>query len=85
MEEIKQTRMTVKLAKCSFAQASVEYLGHKIGGGKAVPAGAKVKVILQKDRPASQRKVRHFLGIKSGLLPTLQTWQHHCTPSYPKS
>lgn len=43
LECIRQVGLTIKLEKCSFGQAKVQYLGHTIGGGQVAPVQAKVK------------------------------------------
>ncbi|GFT15237.1 transposon Ty3-I Gag-Pol polyprotein [Trichonephila clavipes] len=46
LERIRDARLTIKLAKCKFAQDSVKYLGHVVGLGKRSPAQLKVQTIL---------------------------------------
>lgn len=37
--------LTVNLAKCEFAKATVSYLGHVAGNGRVCPVHAKVQTI----------------------------------------
>ncbi|GFX98966.1 hypothetical protein TNCV_4301411 [Trichonephila clavipes] len=43
LERIRDARLTIKPAKCKFAQDSVKYLGHVVGLGKRSPAQLKFK------------------------------------------
>ncbi|XP_063802613.1 uncharacterized protein LOC134979934 [Pseudophryne corroboree] len=43
--------------------AEVQYLGHRVGGGKIRPEPAKVEAILNWPRPSNQKQVRAFLGL----------------------
>ena len=52
-----------KKAKCVFASAEVEYLGHVVGLGKVAPRSAKVDAILKYNRPTDKKQLRSFLGI----------------------
>ena len=53
-DRIKQANLTVKKAKCVFASAAVEYLGHVVGLGKVAPRSAKVDAILKHNRPSDK-------------------------------
>ncbi|GFY42744.1 retrovirus-related Pol polyprotein from transposon 297 [Trichonephila inaurata madagascariensis] len=63
LERIQNARLTIKPAKCKFAQDSVKYLGHVVGLGKRSPAQLKVQTILDFPVPRTKTQVRAFLGI----------------------
>ncbi|GFX43409.1 retrovirus-related Pol polyprotein from transposon 297 [Trichonephila clavipes] len=63
LERIRDTRLTIKPAKCKFAQDSVKYLGHVVGLGKRSPAQLKVQTILDFPVPRTKTQVRAFLRI----------------------
>lgn len=42
---LRESGLTLKAAKCQFAQGKVQYLGHEIGNGQMRPVEAKVKCI----------------------------------------
>ncbi|GFV23956.1 retrovirus-related Pol polyprotein from transposon 297 [Trichonephila clavipes] len=63
LERIRDARLTIKPAKCKFAQDSVKYLGHVVGLGKRSPAHLKVQRILDFPVPRTKTQVRAFLGI----------------------
>ncbi|XP_076843961.1 uncharacterized protein LOC143488888 [Brachyhypopomus gauderio] len=55
--------LTVNLAKCDFARATVTYLGLQVGHGHVCPLAQKVKAILDFPRPTTRRELRRFLGM----------------------
>ncbi|GFW65675.1 hypothetical protein TNCV_891651 [Trichonephila clavipes] len=59
LERIRDARLTIKPAKCKFAQDSVKYLGHVVGLGKRSPAQLKVQTIL--DFPVPRTKTQWTL------------------------
>ncbi|XP_024047948.1 uncharacterized protein LOC112101512 [Citrus clementina] len=56
-------KITIRTKKCSFAQQEVEFLGHKIAGGKIMMENAKVKAILNWEPPSKVPELRSFLGL----------------------
>ena len=62
-EAVRDAGLVINLAKCDFARATVEYLGHKVGCGKVAPKDANVQTILQFPIPTCRRDVRRFLGV----------------------
>jgi hypothetical protein len=56
-------KLFLKPSKCSFAQHSLEYLGHIISKDGVSTDPAKTKAMLQWPRPASITEVRGFLGL----------------------
>ncbi|GFW81091.1 retrovirus-related Pol polyprotein from transposon 17.6 [Trichonephila clavipes] len=63
LERIRDARLTIKPAKCKFAQDSVKYFGHVVELGKRSPAQLKVQTILDFPVPRTKTQVRAFLGI----------------------
>ena len=62
MARLEEAGLTVKVAKCQFAQGEVDYLGHRVGKGQLRPLQAKVEAILEWPVPSTQKHVRAFLG-----------------------
>ncbi|XP_077946752.1 uncharacterized protein LOC144388777 [Gasterosteus aculeatus] len=60
-------RLTVNLAKCEFAQATVAYLGKIVGQGQVKPVHAKVVAIDKFPVPANKTELRRFLGMPYNL------------------
>ena len=55
--------LTVNLAKCEFAQATVVYLGRVVGQGKVRPIRAKVLAIDKFPPPVTKKELMRFLGM----------------------
>lgn len=55
--------LTVNLAKCEFAQATVVYLGKVVGQGNVRPVRAKVLAIDKFPRHATKKELMRFLGM----------------------
>ncbi len=55
--------MTVNLAKFSFAQATITYLGNVVGNGEVRPLGAKVQAVCDYPVPITKKELMHFLGL----------------------
>ncbi len=51
----------MKASKCQWAKETVQYLGHKIGGGKVRPLEARVEAIKNFIRPSTKTQLRSFL------------------------
>lgn len=43
LSTLRDAGLTLKAAKCQFAQGVIQYLGHTIGNGEMRPLEAKVK------------------------------------------
>lgn len=56
-------RLTVYLAKCEFAKATVTYLGKVVGQGVVRPVHAKVEAIEQCPPPMTKKELMRFLGM----------------------
>ena len=76
LDRIHSANLTLKKAKCVFATAEVEYLGHTVGLGKVAPRLAKVEAILQFPRPADRKQLRSFLGIAGYYRKFLPHYAH---------
>ncbi len=51
------------LAKYSFAQATITYLGKVVGNGKALPFSAIVQAICDYPIPSTKKELMRFLGL----------------------
>ncbi len=63
LTKIKESGLTLKMAKCKWACKETEFLGHRIGGGNIRPTMAKTEAIRNYVRPTTKRQVRAFLGL----------------------
>ncbi|XP_073672376.1 uncharacterized protein [Paramisgurnus dabryanus] len=62
-ERFAAANLTVNLAKCEFAQATVVYLGKVVGQGNVRPVRAKVLAIDKFPRPVTKKELMRFLGM----------------------
>lgn len=58
-----QACLTVHLAKCEFARATVTYLGKIVGQGQVRPLRAKVQAIDEFPPPITKKELMRFLGM----------------------
>ena len=58
-----EARLTVNLAKCDFARATVTYLGRVVGQGQVRPVDAKVTAVVQYPAPTTKKELMRFLGL----------------------
>ena len=61
--KLDNANLTVNLAKSQFGHATIEYLGHIVGGGKIKPVDAKIAAIQNVPIPQTRKQVRSFLGM----------------------
>lgn len=62
-DRLAQATLTVNLAKCEFAKATVTYLGKVVGQGQVKPVMAKVVAIEAFPIPTSKKELLRFLGM----------------------
>ena len=62
LEVLRRHKLYLKPEKCSFAQATVEYLGHVIGNGEVRMDPAKVEAVHDWPIPNDKREVQQFIG-----------------------
>ncbi|CAI5677731.1 unnamed protein product [Oreochromis niloticus] len=62
-QRLADASLTLNLAKCEFAKATVTYLGKQVGFGRVRPVEAKVEAILSYPAPATRRELKRFLGM----------------------
>ncbi|CAI5669654.1 unnamed protein product [Oreochromis niloticus] len=62
-QRLAEATLTLNLAKCEFAKATVMYLGKQVGFGQVRPVEAKVEAILSYPAPATRRELKRFLGM----------------------
>ena len=61
LQRLQDKGLRCKLEKCTFAQPSVEYLGH-ILSRKGVSKGHKVEAVMKMPAPKNANELRSFLG-----------------------
>ena len=58
-----ENQFYLKRSKCSFAQPSIEYLGHIVSFGGVAPDPEKIRVMLSWPTPKTVKHLRGFLGL----------------------
>ena len=61
LDVLKREKIYVKLSKCEFGKTSLNYLGHRVGGGELKIDPSKVAVIGNWPKPKSATEFRSFL------------------------
>jgi hypothetical protein len=56
-------QLYIKRSKCSFAQPSVEYLGHVISVARVATEPSKIDAVLSWKKPVNLKQLRGFLGL----------------------
>lgn len=62
-DRLAQGNLTLNLAKCDFAKATVTYLGKIVGQGQVRPVMAKVAAVSQFPAPTTKKELMRFLGL----------------------
>lgn len=62
-ERLSAANLTINLAKCEFAKATVVYLGRVVGQGTVKPVRAKVLAIDSFPVPVTKKELMRFLGM----------------------
>ena len=58
-----EARLTINLAKCEFARATVTYLGRVVGQGKVRPVAEKIRAVQFYPPPTTKKELMRFLGL----------------------
>lgn len=75
-----QNQLFVKLNKCSFAQPSLEYLGHIIGADGVSTDPAKIDAVQQWPTPLNVKQLRGFLGLAGYYRRFIRNFGIICRP-----
>lgn len=62
-DRLAEAWLTVNLAKCVFAMATVTYLGRVVGQGRVAPVQSKVLAVAEYPRPTTKKELQRFLGL----------------------
>lgn len=63
LRSLRETGLTINLAKSEFGKATVMNLGHVGGQGQTKPSEAKIEAIKNYPAPVSRKELRRFLGM----------------------
>lgn len=61
-EKLRKAGLTVKESKCTFAQATVTFLGHQLGKEKISLQEAKLEALREYRKPITKKDLRAYLG-----------------------
>lgn len=77
---LKTHQLYVKRSKCSFAQSSLEYLGHIIGANGVATDSAKIQAVEHWPRPENVKQLRGFLGLAGYYRKFIRQFGILCRP-----
>jgi hypothetical protein len=63
LEILQQNQFLLKCSKCSFAQPSVEYLGHVVSAAGVATEPSKVSAVVMWPTPVNAKQLQGFLGL----------------------
>jgi len=63
LSRIRSANLKLSPAKCYFAVAKVDYLGHHVGLGRVQPWAKKVQAVVDYPAPTTRRQLQQFLGL----------------------
>ena len=63
LTRLEQCGVRVNLAKCSFAQKSVECEGHRLDAAGVHPTSEKLKAIIEAQKPCDVKQLLSYLGL----------------------
>lgn len=63
LQALQAAHLTVKLVKCCFAAAQIQFLGHLVGRGDIRPQRLKTLAVREYKQPKTKKDIRVFLGM----------------------
>ncbi|KAG1928561.1 gag-pol fusion protein [Pimephales promelas] len=73
-ERLAEAHLTINLAKCDFARATVTYLGRVVRQGRVAPVQDKVRAVERYPQPTTKKEFQRFLG----LVGYYKSFCKHC-------
>ena len=77
---LRENQFYVKASKCSFAQQSMEYLGHIISDQGVATDPEKISVVQQWSIPSNITELRSFLGLAGYYRRFIRNYGMICRP-----
>jgi len=63
LDRLRQSGLVLNIEKCSFAQSSVDFLGHRVSAEGASPLQSHVAAVRDFPQPSTIKEVQGFLGM----------------------
>jgi hypothetical protein len=73
-------QLKAKLSKCTFATASVDYLGHVLSGSGVATDPSKIEDITNWETPTTIKQLRQFLGLTGYYRRFIKGYASICRP-----
>ena len=80
LDTLRQNQLYAKKSKCSFAQKTVDYLGHTISEKGVSMDQTKIDCILKWPIPQTVKELRSFLGLTGYYRRFIQGYGQICKP-----
>ncbi|GBN13763.1 Retrovirus-related Pol polyprotein from transposon opus [Araneus ventricosus] len=80
LQELENAGFSVKLRKSTFTAKGLQFLGHKIGGGKHAPDEETIAAIKRLKRPKTKKDVRSVLGLMGFYRSYIPNYAEFATP-----
>lgn len=72
--------IALKLKKCHFGSAKLDYLGHVVGSGQIVPQDLKLQAVINYPLPQTRRKLKGFLGLTNYYRENIRNYAKLAAP-----
>ena len=80
LSKCRDKKLTLKLKKCCFSSATLDYLGHTIGSGSIIPQHAKIEAVLNFPIPKTRKQVKSFLCLTGYYREHIPHFAHLAKP-----
>ncbi|KAL5505541.1 hypothetical protein EMCRGX_G006991 [Ephydatia muelleri] len=82
LQRIKNAGLRLKVSKCRFAQAKVQYLGHVVSAQGVEPDPAKIQAVATYPVPRNVKELRQFLGLSNYYRRFVQDYSRIAGPLF---
>ena len=82
LQILQDAKLRLNLAKCSFCQTQLHYLGHVVSGQGVSPGEEKVKAIRDYPTPTGVKEAQSFLGCANFFRKFIRNYADMASPLY---